>query len=211
MALYGDIAHVKKLLRPNETTAFGTDVDDRLSLIQKAVSARLEFEIGGSFGGTQSDSTMIVWGGASPILLLPVPARSITSVVTGITVSGNTASGGTTLPSSEYVYDPVDSEGRILGLRLNSNGNWGVTDNGGKALTPIKITADFTSTDFTTVPDDITYIANLLILRTFQLEMVGIEGVMGPEGGFTPPRDPWQDPLVRKTIERYRVRRVPML
>jgi hypothetical protein len=207
---YGSTDHVKKMLRPNEATAYGADIDARLGAIQKAVSRRLEQELFGTLGATVADTTQIVYAGPYSTLALPIPARAITSVEVGGTVTGGTVTGGLALTSAEWAHDPVDVNGRILGLRLLSGGGWGVANYAGTPLTPVKIVGDFVSSDDDAgVPDDVTYAANLLILRTFQRENTGVAGVSGEDGTFTPPSDPWKDPMVKGVIAQYRVPRVP--
>lgn len=207
---YGAVVHVKKMLRPNEATAYGADIDDRLAAVQKAVSRRLERELFGTVGAPVPDTTQIVYAGPYPTLVLPVPARAITSVTVDGTVTGGTVTGGTAITSAEYAHDPVDPYGRVLGLRLLSGGSWGVASAAGTPLTPVVVVGDFTDTgEDATVPDDVTYAANLLILRTFQRENTGVAGVSGEDGSFSPPLDPWKDPFVKGVIAQYRVPRVP--
>lgn len=207
---YGSVDQVKTMLRPNEATAYGADIDTRLTAIRKAVSRTLEHKLYGTLGAPVADTTQIVYAGPNPTMILPIPARSIASVTVGGTVDGGTVTDGTDYPSTMWAHDPVDTQGRILGLRLLSGGYWGVASPAGTPLTPIAIVGDFTDTGADgTVPDDVTYAANLLILRTFQRENTGVAGVSGEDGTFTPPADPWKDPLVKSVIERYRVQRVP--
>lgn len=209
MADYGSTAAVLSMLRPNETASYGADITARLAAIQKAVSRRLEWELRGSLGAVAGDTTRTVYAGPSPTLILPVPARTITSVTVGGLVSGSTVTGGTLYPASTLAYDPIDEQGRILGIRLQSGTLWGYADADGTPLTPVVIVGDFTDTDLVTVPDDVTYAANLAIMRTFQAEQTGVGGVSGPDGTFQPVRDPFKDPFIKGVIERYRVQRVP--
>lgn len=191
MAEYGDLSTVKMMLRPNETTVYGSDIDARLALIQKAISVRLEQEL----GWDRSDTTVTVYAGSGPVLMLPTPARSIASVTVA----------GTAYDAALWESYPVDVRGRILGLRLLSELNWGLFGAWGTPLIPVVIAGDFdipNSGD--AVPADVTYAANVLIQRTFQRENTGVAGVSG-EDGFHPPLDPWKDPTVKGVIARYRV------
>lgn len=210
MVDYGSTTTVKQMMRPSEATSYGADIDARLVAIQKAVSRRLDQEMLVTFGAPVTDTTEIVYAGPGSALILPVPVRTVTSITTGGTVTAGTVTGGTVITSTEYAYDPIDAQGRILGLRLLSGGHWGVADASGVPLTPVVIVGDFTDTDDdSAVPDDVTYIANLLILRTFQRENTGVAGVSGEDGTFTPPSDPWKDPMVKGVIAYYRGPRVP--
>lgn len=207
MALYGSLSHVQSMLRPNETTAYGADITARLTLIRAAVSAQIEADLGRSFGEPATDTTELIWAGASDILLLPRPARSITTVTVGGTVAGGTMTGGTAYANTLWTYAPFDpDDGTIYGLRLLSGGWWGTTTVYGTPGTPVQIVGDFSDTDDdNTVPDDLTYAANLLILRTLQRESTGVAGVSGEDGSFQPPLDPWKDPTVRRILDRYRI------
>lgn len=199
---YGVIDDVKMMLRPNEATSYGADIDARLTLIQKAVSRRLEHEL----GWDRADTTVTLYTGGGSVLMLPTPARSITSVTVGGTVSGNVITGGTVSPASDWEHYPVDALGRILGLRLVSGWDWGVWSATGAPLTPVVIAGDFDVPNAgDDVPDDVTYAANLLILRTFQRENTGVAGVSGEDGSFQAPLNPWNDPMVTDLLKRYRV------
>lgn len=202
MADYGVIDDVKMMLRPNEATAYGADIDARLTMIQKAVSRRLEHEL----GWDRADDTMTIYAGAGSVLILPTPARSITSVTVGGVVAGDIITDGTVYPSSSWEHYPVDTAGRILGLRLVSGWNWGTISGYGAPLTPVVVVGDFdVPNSGDDVPDDVTYAANLLILRTFQRENTGVAGVSGEDGSFQPPLNPWNDPMVKDLLNRYRV------
>jgi hypothetical protein len=207
---YGDIAQVKKMYRPTENTAYGADIDARLTAIQKAISRDLEYKLFGTIGAPITDTTQLVYAGPYASLILPIPARAITSVTVGGTISGSTITNGTLYTPDMFAFDPIDQQGRILGLRLVSGSGWGWSAPDGTPLVPVQIVGDFTDSDNdTTVPDDVTYAANLLILRTFQRETTGVAGVSGEDGTFAPPSNPWNDPIVKDVIARYRVPRVP--
>jgi hypothetical protein len=206
MAVLGDLDHVKRMLRPSTSTDFGVDVDERLEAIQVAVSAILEETMGRSFGSETADTTVIVYGGYSPILILPTPARSITSVTVGGTVTGGTVTGGSVYTTSHYAHWNMDTQtGAIHGLRLISGGNWGYTDIHNRPLVPVVVVGDFTSTDSDAIiPDDVQYCANFLIAERFKMESASPAGYIGPDGMTIPIRDAWKDPMVVKIIDRYR-------
>lgn len=207
MPLYGDLDHVKSMLRPNETTVYGADIDARLALIRQLISAGIENELGRSFGAAVPDTTEIVWGGASDLLLLDRPARAVTSVTVAGTVTGGTVTGGTPYASTLWTFSPYDgTSGLIYGLRLLSGGWWGGVTGAGHPGTPVVVVGDFSDSDNdATVPAEISYIANLLILRTFQRENTGVAGVSGDDGTFSPPLNPWKDPNVVRVLDQYRI------
>lgn len=209
MPLYGSIAQVKKMLRPSEASTFGTDVDDRLTALQAAVSATLEEELGRSFGVPASTTTDIVWAGDDPVLVLPRPYRSITEVRENCVVSGVTATGGTVISAADYVYDPYDRErGWIYGLRLLLSGRWGRRDEYGNPAVPVVVTGYLAAgDDDTAVPDEITYVANYLMLELFKRENASPAGVIGPDGIAAPLRNPYTEPHVVAVLDKHRTRR----
>lgn len=196
MTVYGDLNHVKRMLRPDPDTTLDEDVDERLALIQVAVSAAMEERMGRSFGATAEDTTYTVYAGASPVLLLPVPARTITSITIDDVVVDDTL----------YVLDPVDYRTQLAwGVRAVSGANWGWNDAANRPLTPVVIVGDFTDSDVDAdIPADIQYAANRLIAATFQTEGASPFGGIGPDGEVFRPPDPWKDPLVAEIIKRYR-------
>lgn len=212
MALLGDVETVKKMIAASGTT-FNANHDDRLLAIQLAVSAALEYELGArTFGSVVSDTTEILYAGDSPVLLFTRPARAITSVTVGGTITGGTVADGSELASSYWAHDPIAWDtGLILGLRL-LGGNWGYSDAAGRPLTPVTVVGDFIdSDDDAVIPDDVAYAANYLISEQFKKENAGPSGFTGPDGSVMPIRDAWKDPLITRVIAKYRVgaRKVP--
>lgn len=207
---YGSIAQVKKMLRPEETARFGTDVDDRLTALQAAVSATLERELGRSFGVVAPAVDELHWGGRSSVLVLRRPYRDVSTVTVAVTVSGGTAAGGQTLDPSVYAWDPYDGErGWIYGLRRQDGLPWGATDGFGHPATPVLVTGyPAAGDDDAAVPAEITYAANYLILQLFKRENASAAGFIGPDGTVTPMADPYQEPQIVRILEQYRARRV---
>lgn len=212
MTLYGDLDHVKKMIRPDDVASLGTDVDDRLETIQAAASLALEEKLGRTFGLPVSDTSEVHWIGPYDTLVLNRPARSITSIQYGGTLSGDTMTGGQTVLAADLynvVRDPYT--GFIYSIRNAKSAVWSwyadppyyqTNDK-----TPVVVTADFADTDNDAdVPDDITYAANLLMLRLFQLETASPAGFTGPDGATVPARDPWKDPAVKAVVDKYSIR-----
>ncbi len=195
MTLYGDLDHVKRMLRPDGTTSFNADDDVRLALIQTAVSAAMEQRVGRAFGATAEDTTHLLYAGRSSVLLLPVPARSITSVTVD----------GVLIAADRYVPDPVDfATGLIWGLRLLSWGSWGWIDPVNRPTMPVEIVGDFTdSDDDAVIPDDVQYVANFLIAERYKIEGASPAGFTGPDGAVVPIRNAWTDPLVKAVLDKY--------
>ncbi len=195
MTLYGDLDHVKRMLRPDDSTSFNAADDARLTLIQAAVSSTLEQRMGRKFGAPVVDTTHLLYAGRSSVVLLPVPARAITSVTVD----------GTLINAAWYVADPVDfATGLIWGLRLVSGSLWGWMDAFNRPTTPVSIVGDFTDSDNDAViPDDVQYIANYLIAERYKVEGASPAGFTGPDGAVVPIRNAWIDPLVKAVVDKY--------
>jgi hypothetical protein len=207
MPLYGDLPYVYKMLRPVPEWEMDEDSIYRVTLIQKAVSLALEEECGMTWGATAADTTEIVWiEQGDRTIVLPHPARAITSIRYGGTITGTTMTGGTTETSATLYYPVVNEDGYIYAIASNTGYSW-LGDMNSDVVTggliPVSVTGDFITTDVdATVPDDITYIASYLIAETWKKENASPAGFLGPEG-IVPIRDPWADPLVKRTIARH--------
>lgn len=217
MPLYGDIAHVKKMLRPTEGTDLGADPEDRLTLIQAAVSLALEEACDMTWGVPAADTAELHWVGPYDQIVLNRPARAITKITYGGEVAGTTMTGGTDVLAADLLYTISDSDGLIYAIQNRSAGVWSWYDRPtvyyqSHTRTPVVVTGDFTDTDDdATVPDDITYAANYLIMQTFKLEKAGVAGFSGLDGSTVPVRNPFEDEIVRRTIRKYARKMVPVV
>jgi hypothetical protein len=203
MTEYGDLDHVRKMLRPTATDDLGADDEARLTKIQAAISAMLEYELGRSFGVPAEDTTVTAWAGPGDVLLLPRPARAITTVTVGGTVAGGTVTGGTAFADDYWAHHFVDPEtGFISGLRLLSGASWGDY----WYTTPVVIEGDFSdSDDDTTIPADLQYAVSWIIAERFKQESASPAGFIGPDGSIAPFRKLFDDEFVKPTLDRYRV------
>lgn len=211
MAEYGDVAMVKKMLRPDELSLFGTDLDDRLSAIQQAISLDLEERTGRVFGVTALDVSDLHWIGPYDVLVLNRPARSVTSITYGGTLTGSTMTGGTTVSDLyNVIRDPQTGFIYAIGSNTGSIWSWYADPpyDLTQSLTPVVVTADFIDTDDdTVVPADVTYAANVLILKTYQIENASPAGFTGADGTVAPITDPWKHPSVKAVLNKYTVTR----
>lgn len=213
MPLYGDIAAVKTMLRPTDGAELGADADARLAALQRLISDLLTHKLGRTFGNGPIDAgARLHWAGQSAVLTLTTPARSISSVVVGVVVSGSSWSGGATYATDLWTPHAVSPiSGLIHALRLLSGGWWGRDDPHGRPATGVVVTADWADQDGdNVVPDDVTETANFLIARLFQMEEANPAGFIGPDGQIAPLRDPWAEERVAALIDRYRLRAVPV-
>jgi hypothetical protein len=203
MPEYGDLDHVRKLLRPTAGDDLGSDDEARLTKIQIAISSLLEYELGRTFGVPATDTTVTAWVGTGDVLLLPRPARAITSVTVGGTVAGGTVSDGTLLADDYWAHHFVDVDtGVIGGLRLLSGWDWGDP----YYRTPVVIVGDFSdSDDDTTIPADLQYAVSWMIAERFKQESASPAGFIGPDGIVAPLRKLFDDEFVKPILARYRV------
>jgi len=216
VALLGDLTAAKKMLRAAQEWDLGADIDDRLTLIQGAVTAALEETCGRTWGSPVTDTSRLMWAGPGGPLLLDRPARSVTSIRTGGTVSGSTMTGGTTTLATDLVDLITTDDGLVYaigttGFQLGS-GWWGTTyrtDTYRHGVGfPVVVTGDFADTDDdTAIPADVAYAATFLIVERLKVENASPAGFLGPEG-VVPLRDAWKDPMVKGVIERYSLRRM---
>lgn len=203
MPQYGDLDHVRKLLRPTATDDLGADDEARLSRIQIAISELLDYELGRSFGVPATDTAVTVWAGPGDVLILPRPARAITSVTVGGVVAGGTVTDGTLLAPSYWAHTFVDPDtGLIGGLRLLSGSGWGDFWH----TVPVVVVGDFAdSDDDATIPADLQYAVSWMIAERFKQESASPAGFVGPDGVVVPFRKLFDDELVKPVLNRYRM------
>jgi hypothetical protein len=210
MTLYGDPDHVIKMLRATPTWDLGTDVEERLLAIQASISLLLEEACGRTWGTPdEDDTTRLQWVGPYSMLVLDVPARSITSITTGGTVSGSTMTGGSVTLAAELQNRIVSRDGLIYAISNAFSGEpWPSYYGTTYAQYPVAVTGQFGNIDDDDeVPADVTYAANYPILNTYRHEAAGVAGFSGPDGSTIPIRDPWKDPQVLKVIDKYSLRK----
>ena len=219
MALLGDLDAVRQMIRADPAWDMGSDIDKRLLLIQKAVTAALEEKCGRTWGTPSGDTSYLVWVGAGDTLVLPKPARSITSVQVGGTVTGSMMTGGRTWLPRNVI---TDDDGLIYAISGGDTGSlwvewwWGssyqsaISGLTNRYVYPVLVTGDFADTDDDgTIPDDVSYVATYLIAEQLKKESASPAGFLGPEG-VVPIRDAWKDPMVKAVIDRHGIRRKVM-
>lgn len=214
MPTYGDLEHCAKMLRATETWNLGDDITDRLEVIQAAVSLQLEDACGRTWGEPATDTSVLQWVGPFDTLVLNTPARSITSITTGGTVSGSTMTGGTETLAADLANRYVSSDGLIYAISNAVSDPWPshVNYGGYTARTPVLITGDFAdSDDDAEVPADVSYAAEYLITELFKQENASPAGFTGPDGSVMPVRNPWKSETVTRVIAKYSLRRQPMV
>ena len=214
MALLGDLAVVRQMIRADPSWASSADTDARLTLIQKAVTAALEEKCGRTWGTPVADTSHLLWAGAGDALVLPRPARSITAIQVGGTVVGNTMTGGTTYLAAALQNIITNEDGLVYAVAANATGTgwwgtayWSTTYRGYDALYPVLVTGDFGDSDAgVVIPDDLTYAATYLIVSQLKIENASPAGFVGPDGATVPVTNPWKSPLVMSVVDKYGTR-----
>lgn len=205
MATYGSAEAVEQLLRATTASVFNADQLARIANLLPVVSALIEAETGRTFGGGATNETVVVEGGwrfpwqrgVSDLLVLPKGVRTIASVTVGGTWDGSAYTGGTVLATTAYrpIYRTLTGE--YLALRMVDGSLW---------TWPAAIDGTWEDTDADTdVPAEITYLANYLAAERFKVEMASAAGQIGPDGSVIPIRNVFRDPLVQKTLDKWRI------
>lgn len=214
MPTYGDLDHCAKMLRATETWDLGDDITARLEVIQAAVSLQLEDACGRTWGEPASDTSVLHWVGPFDTIVLNRPARSITSITTGGTVSGSTMTGGTETLAADLVNRFTSADGLIYAISNSVSDPWPshVSYYGYTSRTPVLVTGDFAdSDDDDEVPADVSYAANFLITELFKQENASPAGFTGPDGSVVPVRNPWKAETVTRVLDKYSLRKQPLV
>ncbi len=192
---YADTDLVKRLIGPTAAT-WGADDLARIAALDEAVSLVFEDKTGRTFGIPSAAALRYVDGAGTDTLVLPVPIRTITSVVVNPTAwSGSAYTGGVTLASTYYVKVPNNATADIWLMRRIDGGVW---------YGPVAITGSWADTDAdTAVPEDVVYAISRLVAETWKAEQASPAGFTGPDGMTVPIRDPWKDSLIAAVISRH--------
>lgn len=198
---YGDNDRIERMLRAHESIAAAADLAGRIADLNVALSLIVDEETGTTFGSAAADTTVLHWGGNSDVIVLTRPARAITSVTYGGTLSGATMTDGTVIAASDITYASVGATGLVYAIRTPYRFGAGV---------PLLVTAEFGDPWGETVPDDIVYIVNFMVMKRVQVEKASPAGAVGPDGSVVPLNDVFDDPVVKRVLRKYRVK-VPVV
>ncbi len=192
---YGDSAKITAMLTTSGTT-YDANHNARLDALNVTISLLMDEALGRTFGATAADQTVLFWAKDSDVLVLPRPIRTITSVTVGGTVAGSTMTGGTVYNTSLWTPSITDPSGQIYAIRLLSGGWWGDG-------MPVQIVGQWAAVDNDAEPpDDLIYAVNYLVVESFKRENTS---VVTDDGVVVPRRDPWDDPIVKRVIDKYSV------
>lgn len=200
MALLGSVEAAKALIRSAGTTTFSEDEDARLLALHKLVTAAIERETGRTWGEEPTAETRVITApGVSPVLVLPEPVRSVSLVVAGGVWDGAEYQNGQTVDVTEWRLTHRLDTGEYLALTAVGGGYWSG---------PVAVTGVWQGANATPVPDDITYVANLMMAHWFRVEKAGPTGFQGPDGATVPVRRILSDERVKPVLEHYKVQPV---
>jgi hypothetical protein len=199
MAVYGTTTAVKQLLSASGSLA-SPDADARIEAIRAFVSARLERDVGATFGAPVVDTTEVHWQAGGPVLPdvlhLNRPARAITGIAQGGTVAGATITDQEAVPIGSWAVHIRRADGLILAIA--TAGSW---------VAPVQVTGDFADTDADAdVPADVTYCVNFTSAQQFKTENASAAGFISAEGERVFAPDPFRTDVWRRTVAAHRVR-----
>lgn len=199
MALYGSVDAAKALLRASVGSAFNADQEGRLTALHKAVSALIDRETGRTFGTGPAATEVVAVraSGVSDVLILPRAVRTVSGVTVGAGWAAGAWTGGTALGTGDWRLVYRTQAGEYLGLLRVGGAYW---------LGDVLVAGTWEDADADNqVPDDITYVANLLMAEFFKREQQSSAAQIGPDGTPIFPRNPLKDPMVATTLDKYRV------
>jgi hypothetical protein len=130
----------------------------------------------------------------SPRLVLSVPLRSLTSIVTGGEWDGSAWVDGETLATSDYILTNRTEQGYYGIDRIN--GTWAGS---------IRITGIWGDQVTATVPDDVSQVLTELTVKEWHRRHASPAGEIGPSGLTITPGNPWNLEYVKAVIDKYRV------
>lgn len=209
MAGYSDLdsAQVQLSLDPDVET----DADDiaLLAAIDAEMSATFDLKTGTTFGASGAATAKTIDGaavGRSDILLLPVPVRSVSSVVISGSFSETLNQSVTPGDGGQYVLWNPNQFGDYRALKRIDFAGW-PQRNGYDRITVTAVWADSTGGD---VPQPVIDALTFIAVETFRQRKTSPTGEIGPEGFTIRPRNPWNYEQVKEAIKRYSVSRVAL-
>lgn len=196
---YGSTTAVKQLIQASTASTFDAAEEARIAALLKTVSRLIEHETGRTFGtGATAESVVVAAPGVSDVLVLPKGVRAVTSVTVDPAWNGSGWTGGTVLVPADYRPVYIDRTGEALALQSANGGYWYGT---------VLVAGTWADTDAdSSVPDDITYVANRIVAEVFKAEKASGAGTLGPDGvGLIPLKNMFKDPIVVKTLDHWRI------
>jgi hypothetical protein len=201
MAGYGVVSTIVAMLGPSEPSGgFQAGLEARIDAMQETVSTLVEEATGRAWSEDAAPSvtrTIYPVGGASDVLVLPVPAQTITAITVGGIDEGGTVSGGTALDVAGWSVAYRDANGDITAIRLWSGAAWV----GWRSVTITGTWADTAGA----VPTELVWVVNYVTAERIKQEQASPAGFSGADGTVTPIRNPWADPQVKAILRKHRL------
>lgn len=192
---YGSVADVKELLSATDSTTFGTAETARITDLLPVVSRLIEDDTGAVFGVSTTETIVVepdVENG--PVLFLPKPIRSVTSITEHPDWVSGAWTGGTVLTTNDYRLAGPRGSG-AYGQIVHMTGAWAGT----YVITGVwedKVAA---------VPAEITYAANFIAAEIYKAQSASPHGLLGPELAMVPIRKAFQVDEIRRILDKHRV------
>ena len=211
MTAYGDDDTVATMLEPSTNSGFSEVLTTRIAAMREVVSRLIDEETGRSWGTAGTSETRVIRTRPylnGNLLILPVPARTVTAITVNTTDEAGVITDGTLLTSSQWTIGLTDNEGNITALQIGGaywNGSywsgWGNAWLSYGTITVTGIWAD-TGTD-TDIPAEINWACNYITAKSIAEEQASPAGFVGSDGSVVPIRNPWSDPKVKKILRKY--------
>ena len=196
MPTYGTANAVKAVLRADTSSTFNADQDTRITALLALASAYIEEQTGAQFGVSSSETIVVEPDGRDgPVLFLPKGIRSVTSITENPDWSGSAWTGGTALTTSDY---------RVSGKATGQNFFRTITHTDG-VWSGLYVIVGVWEDQYPTVPDDITWVANTVVVELFKKQQASPAGQIGPDGSVIPLRDVFKQTEIAAVISKYRV------
>lgn len=199
MPTYGSAAAVKTVLRADTSSTFNADQEARITALLSLASAYVEEQTGAQFGVSTAETIAVDSSlDDGEMLWLPKGIRSVSSIIESPTWNGTTWTGGTTIATSSYrLTSKVDSQS-IYRTITRTDGSW----------SGLCVITGVWEDQYPTVPDDITWVVNNVVVELFKKQQASPAGQVGPDGSVIPLRNVFAQTEVQAVIYKYLVQRV---
>lgn len=195
MPTYGSANAVKAVLRADVSSTFNADQESRITTLLALASQYVESQTGAQFGVSSSETLVIETGlDSGDVLYLPKGIRSVTSITENPTWSGSW-SGGSAITSATYRLSGKATGQTFYRTITRTDGGWG----------GLYVIVGVWEDQYPTVPDDVTWAVNTVVVELFKKQQASPAGQIGPDGSVIPLRDVFQQTEISSVIDRYRV------
>lgn len=197
MALLGSVDHVKKLLQASPDSVWSDDETDRLTYLQGFVTRWIEHETGQVFGTGSAPvaaERVVTSYGIAGALWLPTGVTEVDAVYEWPVWSGTAWGDGTLIDPSGYYLDGAGAEAGVYSRLVRIapylwNGRY-------------RISATWAG-EYEAIPEDVTYVADYMIVHLFRGENESTAGFIGSDGALVPIKNVFTDQRVVDTLNHY--------